>query len=262
MGGASALGGAPGASGADHVAGSGSGEQGSAGSGARHEPSEDALIVPERLSVAPHSGSNGGLVVKALTLRAGSAERELYAVVKNEGDKLVCSPSFSVELYDGDEVPLATGLAGLLVWRFFRPNEQPELLAACLGPGDETAVAIRDLPADLVIEDVARVAYYSNFWNLTGVEVGSLSIEDVEVVSNDVGAAYKGTLENGLDVPIPAPSVAIFPVTAAGRPLGVTYAKGNDEVAAQGRWEFETEVLDVASTPLAAGYVALPASGP
>jgi hypothetical protein len=246
-----------GAAGADASAG-GTSQGGDGAGGTSTEPAEDALIVPEGISVAPLAGDNGGLNVIALTLREGPSHRELYAAVKNNGDGPACSPSFSVDIYDKDDVSVGVGLAALLVRRYYRLADDSSTLAACLDPGDETMVAIRDLPSDLVIENVARVVYFSNFWNLDAVPLGDLSVDDVESVSQSSGTAYTGTLVNGLDVAMDAPSVAVFPITAVGRPLGVTYAKGTVEVPAGGSWDFETDALSTAG----ADYAAFPASGP
>jgi hypothetical protein len=52
---------------------------------------DDALVVPERLSVTALAGGNGVLDVIALTLRAGAHNSEIYAALLDVGDRPACS---------------------------------------------------------------------------------------------------------------------------------------------------------------------------
>jgi hypothetical protein len=227
-------------------------------SGAAAQASDDAPIFPSGLVVAPHASGCGVLEVTALTLRQGTRNPELYVALKNEGDHPACGPSFSVEVFDEDERSVALGLGGLLVRRFYRLSDGSGTLAACVGPGDLAMIAIRDLPSELVLEDVARVEYWCNFWALEVVPVDGLSVTDVRAVPRDGGVAYEGALVNGLDVPVPSPAVAVFPVNGVGRPLGVALGGDTSEVPPGGRWNFETNAVLDAGT----AQEAYPAHGP
>jgi hypothetical protein len=219
---------------------------------------DDARIAPEGLEVTPHPGGCGALNLIALTLRPGSSNGELYAALKNEGETPACSPAFSVELFDKTEQSVATGLAGLLVRRFYRLTDGSDTIAACVGPGDITMVAITDLPGDVALAEVARVEYWCNFWALDVVESGGISVKDVQPVARGGGVAYTGALANGFDVALSGPSVAVFPLNRAGRPLGMARATGALELRPGDSWNFETDTVSDAGVALAA----YPAGGP
>lgn len=222
------------------------------------DTSNDAAVAPESLQVTPHPGGCGALDVIALTLRAGPSHGELYAALKNEGSAPACSPAFSIQLFDETEQLLASGLASLLVQRFYRLVDGSGTIAACVGPGDVSMVAITDLPADLALADVARVEYWCNFWALDVVEGDGIRIEDVRAVAGDGGVAYTGVLGNDFDVPVDSPGVAVFPLNRAGRPLGVARGKSTVAVPPGGRWDFETDAVDDGGV----GFAAYATGGP
>jgi len=224
-----------------------------AGAGAvRDDAAGDARIVPVGLNVTARPGGCGVLNVTALTLRRGPSNGELYAALKNEGASPACSPSFSVELFDEADQPLATGLGGLLVKGFYRLTDGSETVAGCVGPGDVAMVAISDLPAELVVEDVNNVIYGCNFWMLEVEPIAGVTVGDVNVVEQGDGASYTGALVNGLDVALSNPSVAVFPLNRMGRPLGVALGTGTVDVPAGGTWQFETTTVNEAGVDSAA----------
>jgi len=188
----------------------------------------------------------------ALTLQRGTNDGELYAALRNDGASPACSPSFSVEVFDADGQPVATGLGGLLVKRFYRLTDGSETVAGCVGPGDVAMVAITDLPAELELEDVGEVVYGCNFWMLDVSPIDGISIGDVKVVTRGGSAAYTGALFNGLDVALSRPSVAVFPLNRVGRPLGVAFGNGVVDVPPGASWEFETTTVNEAGVDSAA----------
>jgi hypothetical protein len=203
-------------------------------------PHDDALIAPAGLDVTARAGGCGVLSMVALTLRRGPDNGELFAALKNDGASPACSPSFTVELWDRADQPLATGLGGVLVKRFYRLTDGSGTVAGCVGPGDIAMVAITDLPAELEIENVGSVVYGCNFWMLEVSPIDGISVGDVKVVARGGGASYTGALVNGMDVALSRPSVAVFPVNRVGRPLGVAFGTGTVDVPPGGSWQFET----------------------
>lgn len=204
-------------------------------------------------------GGCAPLELAALTLRRGTSSSELYAALKNTGNAAACSPAFSVELFDASEQFLATGLGGLLVQRFYRAADGSGSVAACVGPGDTTMVAITDLPSELVVENVGHVVYWCNYWAVDDVAVvAGISITDVRAVTREDGVAYTGVLVNALELALSSPSVAIFPLNHGGRPLGVALGSGTDEVPPGGSWQFETNAVRDAGVD----HAAYPAGGP
>jgi len=218
---------------------------------------DDALIAPEGLDVTAHASGCGKLSLLALTLRQGPSNGELYVALKNEGDTPACSPAFSVNVFDKAEQSLAMGVGGLLVQRFYRLADGSGTIAACVGPGDVTMLAITDLPVEVRLEEVGRVEYWCNFWALEVVPIEGFRISEVEVVTRDTGVAYTGALANGFDIAVSSPSVAVFPVNRAGRPLGVAFGRSSVELPAGGSWAFETNSVGEAGV----AYAAYPAGG-
>lgn len=228
------------------------GTSASAAAGGEDGTSDDSLFAPASLQVTPHPGGCGALELIALTLRTGPSNGELYAALKNEGSAPACSPAFSVQLFDETEQMLATGLAGLKVQRFYRLVDGSQNIAACVGPGDVSMVAITDLPADVALQDVTRVEYWCNLWALEVVAGDGIRIDDVRAVARDGGVAYTGVLRNDFDVPLSKPGVAVFPLNRAGRPLGLARGESALALPPGGHWEFETEAVSDGGVSFAA----------
>jgi hypothetical protein len=230
---------------------------GEGGASVNEPPPDDLLIAPAGLNLTARSGGCGVLSMVGLTLRRGTDKSELYAALQNDGARPACSPSFSVEILDEVDQPLATGLGGLLVDRFYRLTDGSDMVAGCVGPGEIAMVAITDLPAELTPESVGRVVYGCNFWMLDVSPIAGISITDLKVVARDGGASYTGALFNGLDVALSRPSVAIFPLNRVGRPLGVAFGSGAVDVPPGGSWQFETNTV----TESGVGSAAYPGHG-
>lgn len=221
------------------------------GSGSGSGPEEEALFVPEGLSVVPASiGGNGAFNLIAFTLQEGRSSAELYVALRNDGEEPACSPGFSVEFFDEAEESLARGVGGLLVRRFYRTTDGTDTRAACIAPGEVTMAAILDLPSDLLTQ-VSHGTYWLTYWGLDVAPIEGISIADVRATTGSAGVAYRGELVNGLAVAV-SQSVAVFPVNRVGRPLGVAMARGPDQVPPGGRWEFETNTVPEAGVAHAA----------
>ncbi|AGP41580.1 hypothetical protein BE04_10510 [Sorangium cellulosum] len=214
------------------------------GAGVGGDLGDDALIVPEDLTVMALPGGNGVLNVIALTLRKGPTNTELYAALRNDGDTPACSAAVSVELYDRTQRSLAVGINGLLTQHFYRLTDGSGAIAACVGPGDVTMAAVTDLPADIAIEDVGYVVYRCPYFALDVVPIDGLTISQVEAVTRGAGTAYTGTFFNGLDVAVSEPSATVFSVNRVGRPLGVAIGSGTVQIPPGGSWNFETNTVD------------------
>lgn len=245
------------AGGSAGATGQAAGDAGETGGGAG-ETASDVIVVPEGIDVSARPGVNSVFNVIALTLSKGSSGTVLYAAVRNDGNIPACNPSFSVELRDKDAQSLAAGISGLMVQHFYRLTDGSGSIAGCAAPGDVTMVAITDLSLDGPIEDVRQVVYSSSYWVLNAVAIDGLGVTEVQTVTRSTGVAYTGTLVNGLDVALRNPSVAIFPIDAVGRPLGVAFDNGSVDVPPGGSWDFETSTVSDAGVD----YAAFPAGGP
>lgn len=203
-------------------------------------------------------GGCGELALTGLTLRRGASGVELYVALRNGSDRPACSPAFSVELLDRSDQAVGTGLGGLLVKSFYRLDDGSGSIAACVAPGELTMAAITDLPAELVLEEVARLVYFCNFWQLEGSALPGLDIVDVRAATGDDGVVFTGSLVNRFDVALESPGVAIFPLDRDGRPLAIASSGAAPELPAGARWQFETSPV---SEPFAS-HAAYPTHGP
>jgi hypothetical protein len=112
--------------------------------------------------------------------------------------------------------------------------------------------AIMDLPSDLVIADVASAVYRCPYFALDVIRVGDLAVNDVKSTPSGTGTKYTGTLVNGLDVVLKNPSVTVYSVSRAGRPLGAATATGTVEMPPGASWAFEVIVEGAAGDDYAA----------
>jgi hypothetical protein len=219
----------------------------------------NTLFVPEGIEVTARPGLNSVFNVFALTLQPGPNGAELYAAVRNDGDVLACNASFSVELRDKDDQVLGAGVSGLMSRHFYRLSDGSGTIAGCVAPGEVTKVAIQSLSLDAPIGDVQRAVYQSNYWaNLGVVAIEGVSLTGVETVTRSTAVAYTGALFNGLDTTLSDPTVAVYPVNAVGRPLGVAYAGSSLVLQPCGSWDFETSAVNQTGV----GYDAYPMGGP
>lgn len=194
----------------------------------------------------------------ALTLQKGPTGTELYAALKNvDPSGLACAPGLTVTLYDKSGQPMATSIGGIDTFRFYEYEEDDAgTLASCVGPGDVAMASLTTLPADLDIASVGTAVYSCSYWALVASPVDGLSIRSLTTVALDGGGtAFTGTMTNGFDAAVVGPSVDVFPVNAAGRPLAVTTTPTDaGNIPAGGSWTFQTSAVDV---PVA-GYSAYP----
>lgn len=224
---------------------------------------DSRLFVPEGVSVAQRLGNNNAFEVTAFSLLPGTDGLDFYASVKNAGEGVLCGTSFSVDLQDEDAQVLAAGVSGLMAKRFYRFAEDAGPLAGsvagCVAPGDVSKVAIKGLVVDPANAEVHGVVFYTNSWgNFSLVEIQGVSLTGVSAVKQASGVVYKGSLVNGLDTTVSSPTVAIYPVNAVGRPLGVAYGGSSTELSPGAHWDFET---DTVADP-GVGFDAYPMGGP
>jgi hypothetical protein len=223
------------------------------------QPAAGDSIAPAGLVVTPRPGINSVFKVVALTLLSGANGPELYASVKNDGDLVACNASFAVDLHDQDDQVVGSGVSGLMVRRFYRLTDGSGNVAGCVAPGDVTKVAITNLSLDPPSANVRSVVYQSNYWGNLPIEaIDGVSLTGVASVTLGAGVAYTGTLVNGLDMELSNPTVAVFPLNTAGRPLGVAYGGSSVVLPPAGTWAFETSTV----TDAGVGFDAYPMGGP
>ena len=206
----------------------------------------DAPIVPEGLQVSALPGGNGVLELSALTLRRGASNLEVYAELANVGDVEACSAALSIELFDARGQSLAAGIGGVLTQQLYRWRDGSNAIAACIGPGEVAMAGVTELPEDLTLEDVAQIVYRCPYFALDVIRIEGPSVRGLQRVSGAAGTSYTGTLVNQLDVAVRNPSVTVFPISRAGRPLGSAIGSSAIVLAPGAQWAFETSSVDEA----------------
>lgn len=219
---------------------------------------DDTLIVPANLEISLEPGGAGVLDLYALTLRAGPDGLDLYAALRNTGEVPACDAALKVQLFDTTGQPLGEWISGLYTKDFYLytlTDAGATTIAACVSPGDLTMTKVSTM-SDIAAADVAQVVYYYSYFALDAVPVDALRVGAVNTVTTVQGASYTGTVVNDLNAMVSAPSVAVFPLNCAGRPLGIATGSDSGDVPAGGSWTFQTSVVD---TPGVA-YAAFPAA--
>jgi hypothetical protein len=244
-------------------AGSSGGSAGGAGmAGAANVAPEDALVWPASITLMALPGGTGILEMFALTVRKGVTHTEMYAAMKNVGDRAVCDAALTVELYDKDGQSVAAGIGGLLTQHLYRITgpDGTGNVAACVGPGEVTMASMLDLPLSLVLEDLGFAVYRNPYFGIEVEQIGALTVSDVATATSSAGTSYTGTLVNGIDITVTDPTVAIFPINRVGRPLGMATGTGAVELAPGAGWSFETSA-DAAGVDYAAYATAKTSEG-
>jgi hypothetical protein len=232
--------------------GSGLGGLGGLG-GAAGAPGDDRLVVPEGLSNMPLDGQGGPLTLVAYTLVPGATGPSLYAAVRNDGQTPVCEAGMTTFFFDKADQPVTDTATGLWMGRLYRMA--PDVVLACVDPGQIAMAGSTDLPASIVIGELGYLKHRFPHFVVDGIQpVDGLAVSRVETVTTGAGSAYTGTLTNGLDVTVSNPSVRIFPVNRVGRPLGMASSSATSDIPPGGSWTFQTSTVD----DLGASFVAYP----
>jgi hypothetical protein len=208
--------------------------------------------------VSLEPGGAGVLDLDVLTLRDGPDGLELYAGLTNDGDVPACDAALKVTLYDTAGQPLGNFINGLDTKSFYLYTlpDASTTIAACAKPGDVTMTEIATMATDILVADVGQVVYYYSYFALDAVLIDGLTVTQVTPVTSNAGTTYTGTVVNGLDIMVSAPSIRIFPLNRVGRPLGVAKGADASQVAPGGSWTFQTDTVD---TP-GVNYAAFPAA--
>jgi hypothetical protein len=205
----------------------------------------DALVVPQSVVVMGLPGGHGVLEMFALTIRKGPTNTEMYAALKNVGDRAVCDGALTIELYDKDGNSIAAAIGGLLTDHLYRLTDGSGSLASCVGAGEITMASMTDLSLDLDLDNIGVAVYRNPYFGIEVEQIEGFTVKDVLGTSSGAKTSYTGTLVNGLDEAVTNPTVYVYPVNSVGRPLGM--ATANDptaELAPGESWSFTSNIVD------------------
>jgi hypothetical protein len=165
--------------------------------------------------------------------------------VRNEGETTACDAAVTFEFFDKAEQSVAAWVGGLYSGQLYRQSDGSGAIIACIDPGELAMIGSTDLPASVVIDELGYVLYRFTYFGrdilpFEVVRVDTITVSQLESISSGSGSAFRGTLENGLDVAVENPGVTIFPLNSGGRPLGMATNSGLVEIPPGGTWTFET----------------------
>lgn len=206
----------------------------------------DDLFEPAWLPNKPANTIPGELTLFASTLRSGPTGFELYAAVRNDGPTPLCGAGILLEFYDhADELlGTASGSVSGKLYQFVDDN----VTIYCVDSGESAMAWSTTLPADLALDKLAYVTHRFPAFAVDVKPLPSLTVTHVEAWTTDTGVAFKGETLNEGDVPLSQPYVAVFPVTSAGRPLGMVTSAAALEIPPRGTWAFATNAITTNGT--------------
>lgn len=207
------------------------------------KPSDDSLALPEGLPNTLQDGEVGvALTLIAFTLTQGDRGPELYTAVRNDGPTPACEAGITTYFIDKTGKLVGTVGSVLQSAQFYRLDTGE--IIRCLDPGQIAMSGSTELPANIDASELAYLKHAFPAFTVDGiVPVAALTVDAVQIVSTAAGSAYAGTLRNQLALPATQPSVAIFPLNRAGRPLGMASARAATELGPAGNWQFQTSTV-------------------
>jgi len=211
--------------------------------------SGSGLFVPEDVPLEKHAGSGAGLELIAATLREGPAGLELYVAVRNDGVMSACDAAMTVEFFDQTDLSLAAWIGGLYSGQLYRASDGSDTTVACLDPDEVAMGGSTTLPENVTLDALSyavyRISYFDrDFLPFEVMPLEGLSVGPIESVSGPTGTTFRGALDNGLEEAVDDPTVAVFPVNDAGRPLGMATSSAMVEIEPGASWMFETTPVD------------------
>ncbi len=201
---------------------------------------DTSLFVPSGLSNVTTAGEDTALTLIAFTLVKGTSGRaELYAAARNDGVTPVCEPGMLTSFFDENGALITSVGSTLETAQFFRLDDGTVI--RCVDPGQVAMSGSAGLPAEIVLEQLGRLEHSFPAFVVSGITpVTGPSVTDVRTVRTLDGTSYAGTFTNELAATAANAGVAVFPLNAVGRPLGMATAKATNAVAPGGTWSFQT----------------------
>jgi len=228
-------------------AGTGGNKAGSGGSlsagggGDGGEPASDNAFEPDVPEEYVGQIVDPGLEVIAHTAREGVLGPEWLMAVKNTGTDYLCAIDVRYTFLDAADAELGSG-SGLLDVGLVRGCNGTCGFTGCLGPGKVGMLVDQLGLTDVDVSQIAKVTHEFGALILTdAAPTDEIKVSGVQPVPAEFGGnVFSGMLENDSPDGVKNPSVAIYGLNAAGRPLFASEAIELVTIAAGSSWPFET----------------------
>ena len=205
---------------------------------------DDRLFVPAGLPNTNESGQDIGLVLVAFSLVPGANGPSFYAAVQNVSSGALCEAGMMISFYDAGGDLVSSAASVLLSGRFYQLTDGSGAIIPCVDPGQIAMTGETGLPDTIAIDQLGSLQHLFPSFNVGVTPVGGLTVTGVEAVASGQGTVYTGTVVNDVGSTVSGPSVAIFPVNRAGRPLGMATASSTSDLEPGGTWTFQTDAVD------------------
>jgi hypothetical protein len=203
---------------------------------------DDRLFVPEDLPNTNGDGQDVGLVLVAFTLVPGAAGPSFFAAVQNVLATPLCEAGMMISFYDQNDQLVGSAASVLQSGRFYQVTDGTVI--PCVDPGQIAMTGETGLPDTIVIDQLGSLVHLFPSFNVDVVPAGGLTVSGIASAMGDGGTGYAGNVVNEIGSTLSNPSVAIFPVNRAGRPLGMATATTTTDLPAGGSWAFQTTAVD------------------
>jgi hypothetical protein len=209
----------------------------------RESASLEERFEPAGLPNLPLDSVAGALVLYASTLQLGNEGLELYAGICNDGGALLCSAAIQIEFYDQADQLIGTASGGVQSGQLYSFSESAAPVF-CVAPGQVAMAVVTDLPEGLLIDELKSLGHRFPAFQIDDAEpIRSVDVTELHVAQIAAGTVFEGTVTNDAATTVSDPAVSVFPVNAAGRPLGHAASTEVLHLLPGGTWSFQTSVV-------------------
>lgn len=221
------------------ASGSGGGGSGGQGGGA---PEPATAFEPDVPNTYVGTIAEPGMEVVAHGVRNPDSSRpEWLMAVKNTGTDHLCAIDVQYTFLDAADAELGSGFR-LLEIPLERGSNGTGGLTNCLAPGKIGMLADTIALIDVDVAQIAKVTHeFGAIILVDAVPTDDIKVVGVQATPGDFGGnVFTGSIQNDSTVPVENPSIVVFGVNAAGRPLFASEAIELTTIPAGGSWSFET----------------------
>ncbi len=225
------------------AAGGVGGAGGVAGGGAGGTDGPATAFVPDVPEEYVGKIVDPGMTIVAHTARMTVIGMEWLMAVKNTGTSHLCAIDVSFSFLDSSGAKLGGGMIVPLDIPLERGSNGTGGLTSCLAPGKIGMLKDTGALQDVDVTKIAKVTHEFGAIILSdAAPTTDIKITDVTAVDSGVAnyKVFNGTLKNDGAKTVKNPSVAVYGLNAAGRPLFSSEAIELVTVPAAGTWMFKT----------------------